>query len=324
LLNILGIFVLVVLVIFLLLGVFVIVGLRKEVKQIISLIFEGSVKYIDLVHALRSLWGSFIKIIQEIIIIISPLIAIFLAIVIYYAVMFLFHLVARNSDIAIFTVFITIVLACVNAILGISRSKEIDEKSFKGRLSLSFGRTFVDSIEVVTMVLFLTLDMKNPFFLPKYLHTPISAKMFGLDLMQRSITADNMKATLIIAGTAVMIEIFRKIYRIVAAAALRYKELRSRIPTDNLDATGPNSPFSILQQAIRMSFKDNLDDLTKFIGFTTILIIAFFFFPRLKLVSLIFYNATNLIWDIMYPQRTILKAKYDDLVSRILAKVFKL
>lgn len=324
LLNGLIIFILIIFIAFVILGFFVIIGLRKQVKTIISLLFEGPVKYIEAVKAIKSLWETLVRIVQEIIITLSPAFAIFLGIVIYYLIMYIFRVVGKNSDVAIFTVVITVSLGCINALLGIARAKEPDLKSFKGRLSQSFGRAFIDSVEVVTLVLFLTLDWRNPFFLPQSLHVPLRAEMFGIDLMKRGITGENVRTTFLIAGTAILIEIIRKIYRVIAAAAIRYKELRMNALSNGTLQPGSTHALTTLQQAIRISVKDNLDDLTKFLGFTTVLVIAFFFFPRLKLVSLMFYNLTSLVWDFIYPQRAIMKAKSEDLLSRVIAKVFKL
>lgn len=323
-LNFLGVLVLIIFVAFILLGIFVLLGLRKQVKDIFSLIFEGSVRYIDFAHALSTLWDAFIKLLKEVIIAVSPVFAIAIAIAIYYGIMYLFHTVALQYDIALLTIGITILMACTNAILGIYRTKTIDEKSFAGRFSKAFTRTFIDAVEVVTMVLFLTIDLKNPFFLPAKLRSEMHAELFGFDLMKRGITADGLRTTLLIAGGAILIEIIRKIYRIVMTGIFQYRALRNAIHEGKSELDPRTNSFIILREATRVAFKDNLDDLTKFVGFTTILTIAFFFFPRLKLVSLLFFNLTSLTWDLLYPKRIMVKAKYDDLVSRVIAKVFRL
>ena len=72
------------------------------------------------------------------------------------------------------------------------------------------------------------------------------------------------------------------------------------------------------------TFKDNLDDLTKFVGYTTAIILVFLFFPRLKLVSLLVFNLTNLAWDIAFPKRAVKPIRSEDLLSRLIAKTFKM
>jgi len=315
----------VIVVTFFVLGIFVIIGLREQARTLLSLIFEGGVKYIDFAQTISEIWEAALKIIKEFVLLVSPVLAGFLAILFYYLVMYVFRAVGSNSDLTLFTIILTIVLASITALLGQTRIGEPDDSgSFRSQFSLRFGRILIDGIEIATLLIFLTIDARHPFFLPKALHGEIRAEAFGMNFMQRGIVSDGIAATIRIAGAAVIVEIIRKIYRLVASVSQRYKLLKKEAKENGTPATSQQDIFELIRQAARSGFKDNLDDFTKFLGFTTILIFAFFFFPRLKLLSLLVFNISNLGWDLIFPQRVVKVSRSDDLLSRTLVHVFKL
>jgi hypothetical protein len=317
--------IIVIFVVFIVLGVLVVIGLREQARSLLSLLFEGGVRYINFAQTLSEIWETIIKIAQEFILLISPFLAVFLAAIFYYIVMFSFRAVGANTDITIFTIIMTIVLGTVTMGLGqIKISDTEDPKSFKTQFSLRFSRVFIDSIEIVVLLVFLTIDAERLFFLPPSLQTPLKAELFGIDFMARGISGAGFNATLRIAGAAVFVEVIRKVYRLVMSIYIRYKEMRIAVETDGREFSSQGEAFDTLRKAARIAFKDNLDDFMKFLGFTTILVVAFFFFPRLKLLSLLFFNITNLAWDLIIPSRATRKARSEDLLSRTIAKVFKL
>jgi hypothetical protein len=65
------------------------------------------------------------------------------------------------------------------------------------------------------------------------------------------------------------------------------------------------------------------DDVVKFITFSTALFAVFLLFPRLKLFTLALASITGLLLDLVIQER-LTALESNDLISRILAKVFKL
>jgi hypothetical protein len=311
---------------FILLGIFVVFGFREQAGQLLQIFFEGGVKYIDVAQFFSDFWDEIIRMLQEFVLWVSPFLAVVLAFIFYYVVMYVFRYVATLGDVTVFTIVMTVVLASFTAGLSLSNfgQGEEDSYSFRSQFSFRFGRVFVDSIEIAVAIIFLTIDLRNPFFLPESLHGTVQAEGFGIDLMMRGVEPDGFAVTLRIAGIAVLIEIIRKTYRLAASMVLRYKELKKQVEEQGEAIETADEMFELLRKSSRIAFKDNLDDMTKFLGFTTVLVGVFFFFPRLKLVSLLFFNLTNLVWDIIVPSRAIKPVKSEDLFSRLIAKTFKL
>ncbi len=314
----------VVIAIFIILGVLVVIGLRDQAKGLLSLLFEGGLQYINLAQSLSEIWSTIVRIVQEFILLIAPFLAIFLAILFYYIVMFLFRAVGAETDITLFTIILTIVLASITAILGQISFDGTGKSTFQSQLSRRFSRVFVDSIEVVVLVIFLTIDIENFIILPQSFHVPLEASAFGIDFMQRGFTGEGLGLTVQIAGAAIFVEIVRKAYRMIYSTYKSFKEQRMEMEAQGKHFKNQREAFDLLRSAAHSAYRTNLDDLLKFLGFTTILVFAFFFFPRLKLLSLLFFNLTMLGWDIAVPSRITKKARNEDLLSRLIAKVLKL
>ena len=317
--------VIVIFIVFITLGILVVVGLRDQARSLLSLIFEGGVRYIDFAQTLSEIWETVIRIVQEFILLISPFLAVFLAAIFYYIVMFSFRAVGAHNDVTIFTIVMTIFLASITAGLGQIKIADSDSPaSFKSQLSIRFSRVFIDSVEIAVLIIFLTIDANRLFFLPESLQKPIEAQAFGIDFMKRGITGDGFSTTFRIAGAAVFVEVIRKIYRVIFSTYSTFKKLRKEIEAEGRQFSSQKEAFQTLKRAAQLAFKDNIDDFMKFLGFTTILVVAFFLFPRLKLLSLLVFNLTNLAWDIIIPARATKKGRSEDLLSRTIAKVLRL
>lgn len=317
--------IIVVFIIFIVIGVLIVIGLKDQARGLLSLIFEGGFRYINFAQSLSEIWETVVRIVQEFILLISPFFAIFLAIIFYYIAMFSFRAVGAHNDVTLFAIIMTILLSSITAGLGQIKIAEAEEAtSFKSQLSIKFSRVFIDSIEIAVLVIFLTIDAKKLFFLPVSLQTPLQANMFGIDFMKRGITGAGFSTTFRIAGAAVFVEVVRKTYRIAVSVFTTYRSLHKANEENGRPTSSQKEAFDILRKALSIAFKKNVDDLMKFLGFTTILIIGFFLFPRLKLLSLLFFNLTSLAWDLIIPSRATRKARSEDLLSRSIAKVLKL
>lgn len=310
---------------FIVLGIFIIFGLRKEAQTLLSLLFEGGVKYIDIAEHVSTLWERCVVLIKEMILAISPLLAVFLAILFYYLIMFSFRAIGVRSDITLFTIILTVILASITALLGqVSVNGTSNDTSFNAEFRKRFGRYFIDGVEIAVLVIFLTIDVEKLFFLPASLHGSIEAHAFGVDFMQRGFQSDAFPYTVKIAGVAVCIEIIRKIYRIITSGRFHYQRLKTEVEIRGIPIRTIQQTFEIIRHAARRAFKDSIDDMTKFLGFTTILVVAFFFFPVLKMLSLMCFNLANLSWDIIFSNRLTNNSSSEDLFSRILVKVLRL
>lgn len=311
--------------VFIILGVFIIFGLREEAAALMSLIFEGGVKYIDIAEQISKLWERFLEIVKEMILTISPIIAIFFAAMFYYLIVFSFRVVGVDSDLTVFTIILTIALASLTAFLSqMNVGSSSDDDSFKAQFGKRFGRVFVDGVEIAVLAIFLTMDMERLFFLPENLHGTIRAEAFDINFMERGFRSHAVTAAIRFAGAAVFVEIIRKIHRVVAATRKHYQLLKREIERRGIAIVTLQQSFEIIRHAARRAFRESIDDFTKFLGFTTVLIFAFFFFPVLKMLSLLVFNLTNLVWDILVPKRLSGKSSSEDLFSRILIKVLRL
>ncbi|MDD3661697.1 MAG: hypothetical protein PHG63_01400 [Candidatus Dojkabacteria bacterium] len=311
--------------VFIILGIFVVVGMKSEARTLMNLMFEGGVKYIDIAQTASSAWERLISMVQAVVLLISPFAAVFLAILFYYAVMFLFRAVGARTDVTLLSIILTVALASLTALLGFVPIQPTDgDQSFGAQLSRRFGRVFIDSVEIAVLVIFFTIDSRYLFFLPEHMRGEVQAEMFGIDFMARGVAREGFAAIVRLAAAAVLIEIIRKTYRLTASIVRRYKEMKQQAEHLGKPIESQQQLFDTIREAARKGFSDNLDDFTRFIGFTTILVIAFFFFPRLKLLSLFFFNLTNLAWDLIYPARITKASKSDDLLSRTISKALKL
>jgi type IV secretory pathway VirB3-like protein len=181
-----------------------------------------------------------------------------------------------------------------------------------------FRRGFIDGSEVLLFVFFLTMDSTKLLFLPARLNIPIKAALAGNDLMVKGfVFQNNFKFTLTLIVVSISIEILRNVLRVVVSAEENYRLLF----LENMQKAEKSRLITLVKLAVRRSFNDAKDDLMRFITFTTILFIAFLFFPRLKLLTLVVASVGNLTLD-MFIRSRLMNQKSDDLISRCLDKLF--
>lgn len=303
-------------VLFMILGVAVLVGAKKRVSEVLSGVFEGSLKIIDFIELIKILIDELAALTREIILFCIPIIAVSLSISLYFLLLVIFRVGGRYVNAGVLIIGLTFfAVSLLNALnTGGGRGEKI---SFSERFKNKFRRYFVDYIEITIAIFFLTMDIPNHFMLPQKFWGEISAKLSSVDLMARGFSTQNgIRVGLSLAGIALFIETLRRIYKILMTASQIYKM--------NRDKSGQLSRFALIKSALRNGFSENLDDLIKYFGYNTILLLVFMFFPRLKLLSMITFSLTNLIWDIALPKRIFVDKESEDLISRLIVRTFKL
>lgn len=303
-------------VLFIILGVAVLVGAKKRVSEVLSGLFEGSLKIIDFVELVKTLIDELVLLAGEIILFCVPILTIALSFLLYYLLLIIFRIGGTYINAGILIILLTFfAVSLLNALNSTPAKKE--KKTFSDKFKNKFRRYFVDYVEITIGIFFLTMDIPNHFMLPRNYWGEISAEFSGIDLMARGFSMQNgLKVGLSLAGVALFSETMRRIYKILMTASRIYKI--KRIEFENL------SRFAVMKIALRNGFSENLDDLIKYFGYNTVLLLAFMFFPRLKLLSMITFSITNLIWDITWPKRIFVDKESEDLLSRLIVRTFKL
>ncbi len=316
--NILWIVLVTVMVIFFVLGVLVIVGMRKEAGQVLDAFLEGTLKIIDFLELVRSLWHRFVELVKEFLLFAAPFFAYVLAIIVYILLLVVYKSVGGAHDVTLLTIILTAGSLIIFGFISKPR-EEVEQPSWGKQFVNKLRMGFIDGFEVVLFIFFLTMDSTKVFFLPANLNIPLTANWGGYDLMTRSyVYTDHMKITLDLIAATIIIEIIRNLLRIFSVARQYYLEYtHSSLSEEN------SSVLAIIKTSIRKSFGDAKDDLTKFITLNTVLFAVFLFFPRLKLMTLTVASATNLLMDLLIRSRLTSK-KGSDLISRTLAWIFRL
>jgi hypothetical protein len=317
-LNILWVVLITFVVIFFVLGVLVIVGMRTEAGKVLDAFLEGSLKIIDFLELVRSLWHKFIQLIKDFLIFAAPFFAYVLAIIIYVLLIVIYKSVGKTYDVTLLTIILTSGALFAFGLISKPRQEygELEwNKLFLKKLRLGF----IDGFEVILFVFFLTMDSTKVFFLPADLNIPLRAEWQGYDFMVRSyVYTDHMKVTMNLILITIAIEVIRNFLRIFAVAREYYLEYtHSDVPEESVRT------LTIIKNSIRKSFGDAKDDVTKFITLNTVLFAVFLFFPRLKLFTLTIASFSNLFMDLVIRSRLTSK-KGTDLISRTLAYIFKL
>lgn len=316
--NIIWILLFTVVIIFFSVGFLVIFGLRKEASQILDVLLEGSLTFIDFIEFLKLIYRRFVEIMIDFLIFSSPIIAYIVSFICYLLILLLYKAYGRSYDITIFTVILTFVLVGLVGVLNRPQLIKPDLEKWTSKFKEKFRRAFIDGLEVVLFVFFLTMDSTNLFFLPKDLNIPLRSDMFGFDFMVRSFSQVEIRLTINLIIIVIITEIIRNIFRIIAVARVYYREGVLKISSG-----GSYTQIQLIKNAIRKSFNDLKDDVVKFIATMTLLFAVFLIFPKLKLVTLAIASITSMILDVAIPSRLTVE-KGEDLISRILAKVFKL
>lgn len=311
--NFFWIMMLIIVAVFLVLGILVIVGLKEEVSSFLDVLLEGSLTIIDAIDFIKQLYDRFIELLRDFIYFITPLLAALVALAIYLGILVLYKGVGRENDITILTAVITVAMVVAVAVLN----RPVEEQpitTWAQAVRKRFKDYFSDSFEVVIFIFFLTMDLTNLFFLPPELNVPLRAEVGDTDLMLRAVNVTNQLTTTVYLVTlGIILEIIRNIIRLIAVAVNYYNSLSKQA----------TSKMENIKESIRLSFGDSKDDLMKFITFTTVLILVFLVFPRLKLFAMVVASLTGLVMDAVIPGRLKMR-EGNDLISRILNRTFKL
>jgi len=298
-------------------AVLVFIGLKKEAARILDILLEGSLSVIDVIDFIKEAYKTFIAILKEFVFYAAPIIAILCAFTVYYFILLIYKLVGKSYDVTFLTIIITSATILVAGVLNKPQETLLLTKSWIDLTLQKFKRVFTDSFEVVIALFFLTMDSTNLFFLPNSLNVKIEASIFGYDLTKRSLPlTDPGRIALTLIVISVFIEVIRYGIRIFATAQKYYYQLLDQSEDDR-------NKSEYLKKAIRKSFSEAKDDTLKFITFTSILLFVFLFFPRLKLLAVICASVTAFVLDLLIPER-LTATRGEDLVSRLLSKVFKL
>jgi len=298
--------------IFLILGVLVILGLRKEAAHILDVLVEGSLTIIDVIEFLKLAYRRFVEILKEFMLYIAPIFSYVGSALIYIILIYIYKSIGKDHDVTLFTIILTVTLVVTVALLNKPKKEAEAVKTWLDNFKMIFKRSFVDGFEVVLFVFFLTIDSTNLFFLPADLNTKIYAQLGSYNLMERGfILSDHLQWTINIIAFAVISEIIRYAMRIIKSARTFFATISEEKRTTRIKI------------AIRMAFGAAKTDVVRFITFTTIIFSVFLIFPRLKLLSLAITSFTNLILDIFIPERLVI-VRGKDLLSRVIDKIFRL
>jgi hypothetical protein len=311
-LNALWLILLLVVILFVFLGILTVIGLKKEAGKIIDLILEGSITIIEVIDFIKSLIEAFKQTIISAIIIFIPYASYFLAAFTYFFVLIFYKWIGAFYDVTILTIVITLVLTVIAGILNLPKDPRTAKQTlvWGAEAIQKFKRNFSDAFEIAIFVLFLTIDSTNLIFLPKELRVNLKATVGEYDLMTRSfVFTDHLRITITLIIIGIGIELLRNIIRLITAAVMHYREAHSQ---------GASAKTSI-----RHTVTEAKDDFLMFSAFTTIMMVVFLVFPRLKLVALVTASLSNLILDVILPQRLTMQ-KREDLIARVFTKLFRL
>lgn len=316
-LNIVWITLFAVVVTFLTLGVLVVFGLRKEVSEILDVIFEGSLSVIDAIELLKKMWERFKQMAREFIVYAAPVVGYIIALIVYIGVLVAYKTIGRNYDVTIFTVVLTFLLVLFVGFLNRPNKNPTRPMLEWIRNFISrFHRGFTDGLEVVLFIFFMTMDSTNLFFLPAHLNNPLTAQWGDYNLMHRGFDlSDHARITLTLVIITITVEICRHIIKLIAMSRKYYREI---LEQDKV--TGEvRSKYQVVKESVRMAFGEAKDDLVRFITFTSVLLLVFLLFPRLKLLTLVVASLTGLLLDFVITGRLTIR-RGEDLISRILAQ----
>ncbi len=307
-------------VVFFVLGILVIFGMRKEASRILDILLEGSLTFIDFLEFLKNVWKRFVEMLKEFLLFAAPIFAYVTDFLIYVLLLYVYKTVGKDHDVTLMTIIISFVAITGFGLLNKPKNEDTMELTWKGQFGNRFRSGLVDGSEVILFVFFLTMDSTHLFFLPNDLNIPLKAEFGSYDLMIRSFVYNNhLKITGVLIIISVCIEVLRNLLRIYAHARRHYAELSAV----NTPEEGKKSTIELLKDSIRKSFNDSKDDLIRFVTFNTVLFAVFLLFPRLKLLTLVVASITNFTLDIFMRSRLTAK-KGRDLISRLLGAIFKL
>lgn len=305
---------------FLVLGVLVMVGLKDQVKEVLDIFVEGSLTVVDVMNLLKMAVQYIAEVIRQVIYFLVPVFSYLIGAVIYFLLIYAYKWVGKSYDVTAFTIFLSAVLIVATGFLN-KRSKDEGkvDLSWSRKLQLRFKDYFGDAVEVVLFVFFLTMDSTHLFFLPKDLNVEIHASFDSYNFMVRGWTVDSyLGTTFNLVMAAVLLEILRFVIRIIAAGFSFYKEINAYIGESNQQMTGADQ----IKWALRQSFQVHKDDSIRFITYTTFIVAVFLAFPRLKLLAMATASLTAFIMDLAMHDRLVIK-RGNDLFSKLVSFLFR-
>lgn len=305
---------------FLILGVLIMIGLKDQVKQILDIFIEGTLTIVDLMNFIKEAIKFIGDVIRQAVYFLVPFIAYLFGALIYLLLIFAYKWVGKTYDITLFTIALAAILVVATGFLN-RRAK--DEGSvtltWARKVQIRFKDIFGDALEIVLFVFFLTMDSQKLFFLPKELNVELHANYNSYNFMIRGWTVDkSLYSTLNLVMAAVGFEVVRYIFRIVAAGFSFYREVNSYVGEGNQKMMGSAQ----VKWALRQSFEVHKDDVIRFITYTTFIVFVFLAFPRLKLLAMGVASLTALVMDLAMRDRLVIK-KGKDLFSKVVTFLFK-
>lgn len=308
-------------IIFFSLGILVIIGMRQEASRILDLLLEGALSFIDFLEFIKDLWRRFVELLKEFLLFAAPIFAYIAAFLVYTLLLYIYKTVGKSHDVTIMTVIITAASILGFGLLSKPKLDNVIDITWKGQMKKRFKDGFIDGIEVVLFIFFLTMDSTKLFFLPKSLNIPLEAEFKGYDLMVRSFVYNShLSVTVALIVTTISLEVLRYMIKIFAGARRYYLNYSQDIEREAGEKRGT---VEIIKISIRKSFNDAKGDLIKFVTFNTVLFAVFLLFPRLKLLTLAVASVTNLALDLTIRTRLTIR-RGSDLISRTLQKAFRL
>ncbi len=301
-------------VVFILLGVLVIFGLRKEAERILDFLLEGSLTIVDFIEFLRKVWRKFLSLLKDFLTYFIPFTAVLVTIVIYFVLIYIFKYVGKTYDVTYLGIGLTILLiTAVNFLPSENKTEEVP--SWSTQVGNSFKNVLRDSMELMIFVFFLTMDSTHLFFIPDSLNIELHSAIGSYDLMKRGIVfKDHTDVTLTLVIATIGLEVFRYFLKLVRQAIIFYEK-------SAMEPTVQRT--SLIKESIRLSFGSSKQEVLKFITFTTFLISVFLLFPRLKTLLMVVTSVNLLLLDLIKPDRLIIKSG-TDLISKVLGKLFRL
>ncbi|HLD03820.1 MAG TPA: hypothetical protein VJC17_03555 [Candidatus Dojkabacteria bacterium] len=320
--NILWIILFGVMIIFLVMGVLVLFGMKNQVKDLLTILLDGSLSIIEVLEFIDTVVRRFIKLIKDFLLFITPLFSFALATALYLFLLVDYKSVGKTNEVTVLTIVLTSGLVLLAGVLTAPRKqKKAEVITWLKQVRMRFGSFFNDSLEVVILVFFLTMDAPYLFFLPaQYNNVELKATFNGVNMMERgTLLDDTFKATLTLIILTILIEIIRNSLKVLVLGIKNYREGKAILDNKKIIY----NKVSVFKLALQHSFKTSADEFIKFISYTTFIIFVFILFPRLKLLTLVVASFFSLVLDLLITSR-IKFADSSDLLSRIIVKIFRL
>ena len=320
-LNILWFTALSVAIMFIAMGIMAILGMKKEVGRLLEIFMEGSFSVMDLIDFIKQVLRLFMEKVKEALLNIAPLFSYILAISLYLGTLYLYKLVGKSFDVTALTIFITVAGISLLTLINLPGRSKLIKTGWRHEFGKKINKAFINSFEVVLFVFFLTMDSTQLFYVPPDLNVQLHAQVGGYDLMLRGFKLNDARITLVIIAIAIVVEVVRNILKIIYSSRTYYTSWLETEPQNN---STDRQRYQNIKKSVRLAFAESKDDLVRFVSFTTVLIIVFITFPRLKLMSMATASITLLFFDLIFPVRLLTRERNRDLISVILEKILKI